>query len=111
MEDTHQFLSYAASVPGLTWNQRVSMVSKKYNTDAATSARSLDPYYKSSEDLRFLSQAVMYPSITNFITAVAKMINDNDLTWKEGVSHVATSMNLPADKAAVILSEFLKKIN
>ena len=108
--DPHQFLSYVASAPNLTWDQRVSMVSKKYNTDAATSARSLDPYYKSSEDLKFLSQAVMYPAIITFVTSVAKMIHDDDLTWNEGVSHVASSMSVPADKAAVILSEFLKRI-
>ena len=106
--DQHTYLLQVSSVPNLTWPQRVSAVSKAYNVNASVAAQMLDPYYKSVEDMKWVLAYLANPIVVTFINQVADMVKLDQLKWSESVGHVARQLNIPADKAAVLLSNSMK---
>jgi hypothetical protein len=78
--DNHNYLLQVATAPNMTWPQRVSMVSQKYGTNASVSAKMLEPYYKTIEDLKWMNTWLMYPDVTTFVNNVAVSVNNNLIT-------------------------------
>ena len=103
--DHHQYLLQVASVPNITWPDRVGMVTRQYNVDAAQAAQMLEPYYKKSEYLRWSAQYLSNSLVTGFLKQVKALVNKGDISWSDGVGHVARQLNIPADKAAMLLSD------
>lgn len=108
--ERHRFLKEVGSMPNLTWQQRLSMVSKEFNVNASQAAQMLDPYYRSEEDLQLVVAYLEHPKLSLFLSQMATLVQMDKVKWSEAVGHVATELNIPADKAAVLLSEFVKRL-